>query len=638
MRVSVGIAPVTGDRSKSRLRKHIFAGALASTLLMGGAAHAESYKFGDVDVSVDTTLSAGVSMRTSKRDCEKVSVVNGGCARGDGRVTGINADNGNLNFNQWDFTDAIVRATVDVEAKWKNYGVFLRPTAFYNQVYANNKLQFRNLSHDAANQLNYKVDLLDAFVYANYDIGGHYTTIRVGKQVLNWGESLFIQGGINQFQALDVTAIRTPGSELKDALTPMPMIYASFAATDALTLEAFWQFGYEKTYLDPAGSFFSTDDIVGEGSLPALLNAKIDNPDLFQSPDVPIALQRSKDRGQSDYNQFGVAAHYYAENVGTGTDFGLYFVRYSSRLPFLGFQNGPLNTTTACAAISGLPGYDPACGSSASGANVWTQTAFATAASLGTYFFDFPTVNTLGASFSTTLGVTAVSGEITYSPKMPFGVSDFEQNASQMDGTGASTALTGVPVFSSYFNGVGVNQSTISHVDLDAFQGQIGTINSFTTSDFIPRNLKADGATFVFNAGFVYVPDAGKWPLNRVGPEAAIKNPVAAAAVFHVANNPQYATSFSAGYQALLKVDYNNAFGTAVTLSPSIAFRHDVLGYSPGPITANYLKGLKQVSLGVTGTYQQIKASLSWTSSFGAGFNNPVYDRDFASASISYAF
>jgi len=633
MRVSVGIAPVTGDRSKSRLRKHIFAGALASTLLMGGAAHAESYKFGDVDVSVDTTLSAGVSMRTSKRDCEKVSVVNGGCARGDGRVTGINSDNGNLNFNQWDFTDAIVRATVDVQAKWKNYGIFLRPTAFYNQIYANNKLQFRNLSHDAANQLNYKVDVLDAFVYGNYDIDGHYTTIRVGKQVLNWGESLFIQGGINQFQALDVTAIRTPGSELKDALTPMPMIYASFSATDALTLEAFWQFGYEKTYLDPAGSFYSTDDIVGEGSLPALLNATIDNPDLFQSTAVPIALQRSADRGQSDYNQFGLAAHYYAENVGTGTDFGLYFVRYSSRLPFLGFQNGPSTVASLCA----VPPFnaDPTCGLPGSPT---TSAAFAVGASQGTYFFDFPTVNTLGASFSTTVGVTAVSGELTYSPKMPFGVSDFEQNASQMDGTGASAALTGVPVLSSYFSGVGANQSTISHIDLDAFQGQIGTINSFTTSDFIPRNLNADGATFVFNAGFVYVPDAGKWPLNRVGPEAGIKNPVAALYVFHVANDPQYATSFSAGYQALLKVDYNNAFGTAVTLSPSIAFRHDVLGYSPGPITANYLKGLKQVSLGVSGTYQQIKASLSWTSSFGAGFNNPVYDRDFASASISYAF
>lgn len=78
MRVSVGNAPVTGERSKSRLRAKVFAGALVSTLLLGGAAHAESYKFGDVDVSMDTTISAGVSMRTSARDCEKVSKVNGG--------------------------------------------------------------------------------------------------------------------------------------------------------------------------------------------------------------------------------------------------------------------------------------------------------------------------------------------------------------------------------------------------------------------------------------------------------------------------------------------------------------------------------------------------------------------------------
>lgn len=647
MRVSVGNAPVTGEQAKSRLNSRFFAATFAAAMLLGGGAQAENYKFGEMDVSVDTTISAGISMRTSARDCEKVNSINGGCKRGDGRGTGVNADNGNLNFNQWDITDALVRATVDVQAKWKNYGVFLRPTAFYNQVYANNKLQFRNLSHDAANQLNYKVDVLDAFAYANYDIGGHYTTIRVGKQVLNWGESLFIQGGVNQFQALDVTAIRTPGSELKDALTPMPMIYASFSATDALTLEAFWQFGFEKTYLDPAGSFYSTDDIVGEGSLPALLNATIDNPDLFQSAAVPIALQRSEDRGRSDTNQFGVAAHYYADQVGTGTDFGLYFVRYTSRLPFLGFQNGPLNTASACTLVA--PG-DPLCGTPASGVEFFpggipnpgysanTLTAFAVGASAGTYFFEYPTVNTFGSSFSTTFGGTAVSGEVTYSPKMPFGVSDFELNASQMDGTGASVALSGSPVLSSYLSGVGVNQATLSHIDLDAFQGQIGTINSFTTSDFIPRNLHADGATFVFNTGFVYVPDAGKYPLNRAGPEAAIKNPIAAAGVFKIANNPQYATSFSAGYQALLKVDYNNAFGTPITLSPSIGFRHDVLGYSPGPITANYLKGLKQVSLGVSGTYQQIKASLSWTSSFGAGFNNPVYDRDFASASVSYAF
>ena len=264
-----------------------------------------------------------------------------------------------------------------------------------------------------------------------------------------------------------------------------------------------------------------------------------------------------------------LAAHYYADQVGTGTDFGLYFVRYSSRLPFLGFTNGGLTMSQSCAQLTVASGGALDCTSTTG-----VGAAFAHSANQSTYFLDFPTVNTLGASFSTTVGGTALSGEVTYSPKMLFGISDFELNASQIDGLGATPYLSGglATTFSSYLAG---------------------------------------GATFVFNAGFVYVPDAGKYPLNRAGPEAALKNSIAAAAVFHVASNPQYATSFSSGYQALLKVNYNNAFGTPITLSPSIGFRHDVLGYLSGPITTNYLKGLKQVSLGVPGTYQQIKVSLS---------------------------
>lgn len=610
-------------------------------MLLGGAAQAESYNFGKVSVSVDTTLSAGISMRASQRDCENVSAVNGGCTRGDGRVTGINSDNGNLNFDQWDFTDAIVRATMDVQAKYENYGIFVRPTAFYNQVYASNDLQFRDLGHNGREQLQYGIDVLDAFVYGDFDIGGHYTTIRVGKQVLNWGESLFIQGGVNQFQALDVTAIRTPGSELKDALTPMPMVYASFAATDLLTLEAFWQFGYTRTEVDPAGSFYSLNDIVGRGSLPALLNATVDNPDLFQSAQVPIALQRSEDRGASEMNQFGVAAHYYAEDLGTGTDFGLYFVRYSSRLPFLAFQNGNLSIAAICGAIAAGDANcgTPASGNPASGSYTpSTQAAFAVGASAGTYYHDFPTVETLGASFSTTLEGVAVSGEVTFSPDMPFGISDNELNASQLDGTGASLALIGAPVVSSYLAGVGVGQSTISAIRLDAWQGQIGTISSFSTTDLLPRTLGADSGAFVFNGGFVYVPEAGDYPLNHSGRVGGIKS-AAAGAIFGGARNPQYATSFSAGYVALASVSYNNALGTSLTVSPSVALAHDLVGYSPGPITAGYIKGVKRLSLGVSADYQsKIRTSLSYTNSFGGGTENTKGDRDFISASIRYSF
>src|SRR5690606_34937509 len=145
------------------------------------------------------------------------------------------------------------------------------------------------------------------------------------------------------------------------------------------------------------------------------------------------------DRIESETDQFGVALRYYAEDLGDGVDFGLYAIRYTSRLPYLGFTTGADNLTTACATV-GVLGFDCADADPAA-QELALQTAFGYAANQLRHFYSFPTIETLGASFATTLGGTAVSGEISYSPDMPFGVSDMEQNASQLDGTGATGVL-----------------------------------------------------------------------------------------------------------------------------------------------------------------------------------------------------
>lgn len=650
MIVSAGIGPVTNERALLRNRRSgatALAAAFASAFLFSTSASAANYVFGDLSVQIDTTVSAGVTMRASDRDCTKISVLNGGCVNGDGRTTGVNSDNGNLNYDQWDFVNQTVQATMDIQGTWENYGFFVRPTAFYDFVYAENDLRFRDLEPDARDQLAYDIDVLDAFVYGNWDIDGHYTTVRFGKQVLNWGESLFIQGGINAFQAVDVTRIRTPGAELKDALTPMPMLFASTTLTPNLSVEAFWQFKYEYTELDPAGSFFSTDDITGRGSLPGLLNALIDNPDLAGPPggfppsaQVPIAVRRSADRIASETDQFGMAVRYYAEELGDGVDFGLYAVRYTSRLPYLGFTTGPDDLASSCAFVNGATGGALDCGSAIPALQAASvQAAFAYAANQLRYFYSFPTIETLGASFATTISGTAVSGELSYSPNMPFGVSDLEQNASQLDGTGGSGPLTGSPGPVSSLPPAGPNQDTVHMIELDAIQGQIGTVKLWSTTDPITELFRADTATFVFNAGFVYVQNASDYPLNRVGPEGGLRNPFGAALLAGGVTNVKYADDMSYGYRLVFAPSYSNAFGTAVTLTPSVSWRHDLQGNSPGPNTANYLQGMKQVSLGLSADYQNTwRGSLSYTNIFGAGFDNPTHDRDFIMASVSYSF
>ncbi|MGK2741693.1 DUF1302 domain-containing protein [Tepidicaulis sp. LMO-SS28] len=106
----------------------------AAVLLLGGAAQAANYEFGDVDVSLSNTISIGAGLRASPQDCLNVNSANGGCAQPNGVDRSINQDDGNINFEQWDFYSAAVKLTSDVEFAWQNYGAFVRATAFYDYI------------------------------------------------------------------------------------------------------------------------------------------------------------------------------------------------------------------------------------------------------------------------------------------------------------------------------------------------------------------------------------------------------------------------------------------------------------------------------------------------------------------------
>ncbi|HAC59799.1 MAG TPA: DUF1302 domain-containing protein, partial [Rhodobiaceae bacterium] len=235
-------------------------------MLTAGAAQAIDFKFGEANLQIDNLVSVGAGFRTSKQDCTLVSKPNGGCSAGNGAGMGINDDDGNVNTDQWDPYTTSVKITTDFDLQWRNYGAFVRTKAFYD-YWVNEELGTRNnrfgsrplvdaARGDQARDFGGRsFDILDAFVYGNFDVSGMPLNVRVGKQVVNWGESLFIQGGINSFLPIDVTAIRTPGSELKEALMPTPSVFASIGLPGSVTVEAFWQFGWQKTELDACGTF-----------------------------------------------------------------------------------------------------------------------------------------------------------------------------------------------------------------------------------------------------------------------------------------------------------------------------------------------------------------------------------------------
>ena len=96
------------------------------------------------------------------------------------------------------------------------------------------------LTDKGENNAGREFNVLDAFVTVDGDAAGMPYMVRVGRQVINWGENTFIPGGNSSFNPIDVAALRRPGAEIKDALLPVEAIYGSLAVTDDITLEAYY--------------------------------------------------------------------------------------------------------------------------------------------------------------------------------------------------------------------------------------------------------------------------------------------------------------------------------------------------------------------------------------------------------------
>ena len=98
-----------------------------------------------------------------------------------------------------------------------------------------------------------------------------------------------------------------------------------------------------------------------------------------------------------------------------------------------------------------------------------------------------------------------------------------------------------------------------------------------------------------------------------------------------------FATAASWGYRILGRLVFNNAIGP-VTLTPQVAFSHDVNGTTPLPI-GNFVEDRKTTTMSLTATYLlNWEARISYTNFFGAGAFNLRNDRDFVSTVFSYAF
>ena len=606
--------------------------SLASTL--AGPAFGVSFNIGEIEGSFDSSLSVGASWSTAGRNKDLIGVNNGG------KGLSQTSDDGHLNFDKGDSFSKIFKGIHDLELKYGDTGVFVRGKYWYDFALQNEDLDFKNVSNNNRKEgaKSSGGQILDAFIYHNYSIADLPGNVRFGKQVVSWGESTFIGGGINSINPIDVSAFRRPGAEIKEGLIPVNMFYVSQTLTDNLSAEAFYQLEWDQTVTDNCGTFFSQPDIVSDGCKDNLrvLNKRSTIP----SPLLPllanngvdinnegVLVRRSGDRDARDSGQFGVAFHYNFEPL--DTEFGAYFMNYHSRAPIFSAQGAPQSAYTGV-----IPGLPP-------------QLRPLIVAGNSNYFIEYPEdIRLYGLSFSTTLPTgTAWSGELSYRPNAPVQINSTDILYAGVTpltalGLGNASIIKGTP--GQTVNGynrkeISQFQTTFTHF-FDQVMGasrltMVGEVGVTHVGGLESKNKVRYGRDPVFGPGTLpngFCPTLNGNTIAGAGPGADSSNRSTNC------NNDGFTTATSWGYRARAIWEYPDVFA-GVNLKPNVAWSHDVKGYSPGP-GGNFEEGRKAVSLGLDAEYQNTyTVSLNYTNFFGGDFST-VDDRDFITLSAGVNF
>ncbi len=728
---------MTRDRGKhTMIRRSLFVKnkivlglAAASLGLSTGVAQAANFDVGGFDVTFDSNFSYGQSIRIEDRDFALIGKSNSPALDWTGYNPSINnivyssqdvwaqpgaysnnGDAGDLNFDSGESFSKLLKGTHDLSISKDNFGLFTRFMYFYDFELMDGDRAYVNPTSgggvdpcdddDTKEQVCADLRLLDAYVWANFDLndGNNPLSIRLGQQVVNWGESTLISHGIN-VNPVDIDRLKAPGAELKEAFIPVGMLWASLGITENLNLEAFYQYEWHETRLPAAGSYFSTNDFASENGyqqniqlgftsnpdidLEFLTNSLNSLDDIVRSQGVDPTSDQGKEMMEKMYLAYptkvalkgkGDAGKFEPKNGGqyglrlgmflpelNDTEVALYHINYHSRRPLISgkvsnFVDKKIeldeNGIEKIVEVNSL-GQDInyILENTINADNVTSLNAFTQGV------LEYPEdIKLYGLSFNTSLGETAFAGEFAFRQDEPLQIDDVEllyagmpeqlaaaglnpelERISQVPGD-AKTKLPDGTVFSS---AVAPGDLAAGYILRNTAQLQ------FTATHLFGPSLGADSWAVVGEVGGVRInnmPEYDELRLNvsGTGRSGVITGPGSddySTLHLGLSNGPEtnpFPTASAWGYRLIAKGDYYNFF-KGVNFSPRFVFSHDVNGITPDPM---FLFIEDRKSLGVTANFNYQNAwsfDFSYNSFWGGGATNTFSDRDYVSFNIKYS-
>ncbi|WP_448550420.1 DUF1302 domain-containing protein [Thalassotalea fusca] len=677
-----------------RFAKKPLALGISTALLLAGMTqvNATNFELGDFDIRFNSTFSVGASWRVEDRNWNdnvgKSNNLNNGFELsnyhpalnpspdsatlwdGQGGYSN-NGDLGNLNYDAGDTFSRLFKGTHELEIKKDNMGLFVRGMYFYDFEMMDSDRPWDNLvsgvnndpcrDDEAKEQVCRDIRLLDAYFYGDFEIGEMPFSVKVGQQIIGWGESTLISHGISEINPVDIARLKAPGAELVEAFIPFGAVFASLGVSENFSVEMFYQYDWEKTVLPAPGSYFSTNDFAGDGGhynniqlgftgnpdmdldfLLAGLNQiggmmRSGDPALMAAASsaylaypTKLTLKAAGDKSAlepEDGGQYGVRLSWYLPEF-NDTEVSLYHMNYHSRRPLFSGVTANFSAESIAHDLTMLAA------GSVTEDNYHELTAFSKVQ------LAYPEdIKLYAMSFNTTLWDTAIAGEMSYRQDEPLQIDDVELLFAAMP---QQLANTGNPAYAA-FDGISQmpvhqpGETADGFILSDTLQAQV------TMTRFWGPTLGASQFTTLLEVGGINIqdmPDPDTLRLN--GPGTARSGGVSNAAGLNLAvqdgveTNP-FPSEFAWGYRLVGKLDYSNVF-SGINMSPRVVFSHDVNGITPDPLFL-FVEDRKSVSVGVAFDYQSTwSADISYNGFWGGvGTTNQVSDRDYVSFNIKYS-
>lgn len=567
---------------------------------------------GSFDGSFNSTIMMGAGRRLQNSDCSLVGDPNangGGCSSVNTEQWSA-GDDGNLNYKKNDFFTLYLKGTHELLLK-NDEGLKFFARGTWKKDWGADNTQRTDLSSDARKQIVNNAEILDFWVSKNFTVGDQDARVRLGNQVISWGEALFYTGGISN-NVLDFQKILVPGTQLKEAFLPVPAISVSGSLSSTVNAEAYYQFRWRPTRVPPVGSYFSAGDYFDRGRMPlsyAGTNFNVTGLDPYtltgrrslseteamdaMTANFDFAVPILADREAKNSGQYGLSVKWAPES--TELNLGAYMVNYHDQLPVLDLVGG------------------------------------------AAYQFVYQNNRKMyGVTANFPVGNWAVGTELSYRPKDAVTLGGCFTPGGQFD---AMTNPTPVASFNCPL-----------YADFKKYQWSATALLQLQKSEhpFVLGLLGADSAFLTAEAAVTHYSGLGK-SVRRIVEGVEVEQPLQAAYLIALDRSGGYpigaslGTATSWGYVIDFNWTYDGRPLPGWSLTPGITFSHGVKGDTPN-FSAQFLEGNKSVNAYLLLNQNPAKwqLGLNVTKYFG-GKNSGVKrqyfsDRDFVGAFVAYNF